>query len=105
MDEVSRLQGRDEESKPADFFDYIFDTGTGGLSAIMLGRLEMSVNECLQEYETLGENVFAHRRAEINYPATLPVFTVHITLIQIFFHIMAPNPSQYMGNMQKNPRM
>jgi hypothetical protein len=47
--------------------------------------------------------VFGRLRAalvEINYPATLPVFTVHITLkvigiTQIFFHIMALNPSQY----------
>jgi hypothetical protein len=36
--------------------------------------------------------------AEINYPATLPFFTVHITIIvigitRIFFHIMALNPS------------
>jgi hypothetical protein len=67
---------------PCHYFDYIFGTGTGGycinfyeqvwkltfygghfsLSAIMLGRLRMDVNECLKFYGELGSEVFGHPR-------------------------------------------
>ncbi|KAF4539652.1 Calcium-independent phospholipase a2-gamma [Lasiodiplodia theobromae] len=48
--------------KPHHYFDYIVGTSTGGLSAIMLGRLEKDVDFALAQYDTIGEIVFAHPR-------------------------------------------
>ncbi|EWG38305.1 hypothetical protein FVEG_01563 [Fusarium verticillioides 7600] len=44
--------------KPCEVFDMIGGTSTGGLIAIMLGRLEMSVDECIKEYNALMGDVF-----------------------------------------------
>jgi predicted acylesterase/phospholipase RssA len=50
--------------KPCDYFDMIGGTSTGGLIAIMLGRLHMTVDECTNAYTSLSDKVFeqkAHR--------------------------------------------
>ncbi|KAK4900239.1 hypothetical protein LTR27_002463 [Elasticomyces elasticus] len=47
---------------PCHYFDYIGGSSTGGLIAIMLGRLRMTVPDCIHEYETLGEAVFGKPR-------------------------------------------
>ncbi|KAL9617923.1 MAG: hypothetical protein Q9160_007289 [Pyrenula sp. 1 TL-2023] len=44
--------------KPCEVFDLIGGTSTGGLIAIMLGRLDMDVNECISAYNRLMESVF-----------------------------------------------
>ncbi|KAI5252859.1 phospholipase, patatin family protein [Aureobasidium subglaciale] len=48
--------------KPCDYFDMIGGTSTGGLIAVMLGRLEMSVDECIEAYIQLSEDVFHPKR-------------------------------------------
>ncbi|KAH0368016.1 phospholipase, patatin family protein, partial [Aureobasidium melanogenum] len=48
--------------KPCDYFDIIGGTSTGGLIAIMLGRLEMSIDECIDAYKTLSGDVFHKKR-------------------------------------------
>lgn len=42
-------------------------TSTGGVIAIMLGRLEMTVGECIEAYTSLSDKVFEkeHRRVNI----------------------------------------
>ncbi|KAH0544750.1 hypothetical protein FGG08_001117 [Glutinoglossum americanum] len=58
---------------PCHYFDYIGGTSTGGLIGIMLGRLRMNINDCITEYETLGDQVFGHPRiASIRGP--IPAF-------------------------------
>lgn len=47
---------------PCHYFDYMAGTSTGGLISIMLGRLRMSIDDCITEYENLGPKVFAHPR-------------------------------------------
>ena len=47
---------------PCHYFDYIAGTSTGGLIGIMLGRLRMTVDECIADYERLGGEVFGHSR-------------------------------------------
>ncbi|KAJ6437506.1 reverse transcriptase [Purpureocillium lavendulum] len=47
--------------KPCEIFDLIGGTSTGGLIAIMLGRLEMDVDECITAYSDLMESVFNER--------------------------------------------
>ncbi|KAK4867695.1 hypothetical protein LT330_001205 [Penicillium expansum] len=46
--------------KPCEIFDLIGGTSTGGLIAIMLGRLEMDVDECITAYVDLMRTVFEH---------------------------------------------
>lgn len=48
-----------EEVIPADFFDLIIGTSTGGIMALMLGRMRMSVGECINAYRNLSCKIFA----------------------------------------------
>src|SRR5690242_7546111 len=43
---------------PCDYIDMIGGTSTGGLIAVMLGRLRMSVDECMDAYASLSKEVF-----------------------------------------------
>ncbi|OQV11228.1 hypothetical protein CLAIMM_15091, partial [Cladophialophora immunda] len=47
--------------KPCELFDLIGGTSTGGLIAIMLGRLEMDVDECITAYNRLIKAVFEEK--------------------------------------------
>ncbi|KAF7173630.1 hypothetical protein CNMCM6106_007691 [Aspergillus hiratsukae] len=47
--------------KPCEVFDLIGGTSTGGLIAIMLGRLEMDVDECIAAYTNLAADVFGEK--------------------------------------------
>ncbi|KAF3179444.1 hypothetical protein TWF751_000297 [Orbilia oligospora] len=44
--------------RPCDYFDMISGTSTGGIIAIMLGRLQMSIDECIQAYRDMAKRVF-----------------------------------------------
>ncbi|KAF3925993.1 hypothetical protein ABW20_dc0107511 [Dactylellina cionopaga] len=63
----------EEVTKPCEVFDLIGGTGTGGLIAIMLGRLRMSVQTCKDVYTRMTRYVFEtdKRFAGIPYGETL----------------------------------
>ncbi|KAF4338524.1 hypothetical protein FBEOM_7563 [Fusarium beomiforme] len=62
MQETRRLEGPGaEHKKPCDYFDLIGGTSTGGLLAIMLGRLQMDTRLCIQTYKSLSKEVFARK--------------------------------------------
>ncbi|KAK7911821.1 FabD/lysophospholipase-like protein [Apiospora marii] len=48
---------------PCHYFDYIAGTSTGGLSAIMLGRLRMTVGQAISAYKTFGDTIFGKPRS------------------------------------------
>ena len=51
--------------RPCHYFDLIAGTSTGGLIALMLGRMQLTVDECITAYEDLSAKVFPkprHRR-------------------------------------------
>ncbi|KAI9685599.1 MAG: hypothetical protein M1822_004457 [Bathelium mastoideum] len=50
-------------SSARQYFDIVAGTSTGGLIAIMLGRLSMPVADCLCEYQTLRTMMFSEREA------------------------------------------
>lgn len=54
---------------PCHYFDYMYGTSTGGLISVMLGRLRMTVPQCLEIYRQVGDDLFGHRRN------TLPLAT------------------------------
>ncbi|KAH6985405.1 hypothetical protein EDB80DRAFT_224855 [Ilyonectria destructans] len=58
----------DSPPKPCDYFDMIGGTSTGGLIAIMLGRLRMTIDECITAYTSLPDKVFEKKshRVKIN---------------------------------------
>ena len=47
---------------PCHYFDYIGGTGSGGLIAIMLGRLKMNVHESILAFDALLKEVLYHKR-------------------------------------------
>ncbi|CAE7234346.1 unnamed protein product, partial [Rhizoctonia solani] len=47
---------------PYQHFDVIAGTGTGGIIACMLGRLQMPIDKAIQEYVKLAEDVFKDKK-------------------------------------------
>ena len=64
---------REAIPKPCDYFDLIAGTGTGGLIAIMLGRLRLDVETCKEVYIRMTKRVFETDKtfAGIPYRSTL----------------------------------
>lgn len=54
------MHGVDSNNPPklCDYFDLIGGTSTGGLLAIVLGRLRMTIEECRNAYLTLSKEAF-----------------------------------------------
>jgi hypothetical protein len=85
LKELMNAINSEKPPKPCDVFDMICGTSTGGwavvfplrlmvmanhesrLIAIMLGRLGMSVEECIQEYKKLGSRVFSSSTHRIGW--------------------------------------
>lgn len=68
-----RAPRRHEIPKPCDHFDLIVGTGTGGLIALMLGRLRLDLETCKELYVRLTRIVFQTDKtiAGIPYRSTL----------------------------------
>ncbi|KAF5605085.1 calcium-independent phospholipase A2 [Fusarium pseudoanthophilum] len=68
-----RAPKRHEIPKPCDHFDLIVGTGTGGLIALMLGRLRLDLETCKELYVRLTRMVFQTDKtiAGIPYRSTL----------------------------------
>jgi hypothetical protein len=56
-----------KDVEPHDIFDLVAGTSTGGLIAIMLGKLGMTVEQCIDAYYRLSETIFGskHLRARV----------------------------------------
>ncbi|GES56908.1 FabD/lysophospholipase-like protein [Aspergillus terreus] len=69
MDRLNHAREQDKlpRVKPCEVFDLIGGTSTGGLIAIMLGRLEMEVDECIDAYSNLATSVFRERLRSIPF--------------------------------------
>ncbi|KAI0098636.1 acyl transferase/acyl hydrolase/lysophospholipase [Nemania sp. FL0031] len=63
MEEIqTKLPGPEPTPKPSQYFDLIGGTSTGGIIAIMLGRLNMDVGDCLTAYRDLAKIAFVPRK-------------------------------------------
>ncbi|KAI3609228.1 hypothetical protein WG66_010568 [Moniliophthora roreri] len=56
-----------KEPKPCEVFDFIIGTSTGGLIALLLGRLGLSVDEAKEKYLDLGEKIFVGNNGVLGY--------------------------------------
>lgn len=56
----------DDPPKPCNLFDMIGGTSTGGLIALMLGRLEMTVDECIDAYKAMSPQIFTKLHHRVN---------------------------------------
>lgn len=57
--------------KPCDYFDMIGGTSAGGLIAVMLGRLEMTVDACINAYSELSSKVLEKKAHRVNIKGQL----------------------------------
>ncbi|EIW77896.1 FabD lysophospholipase-like protein [Coniophora puteana RWD-64-598 SS2] len=58
---MQRIQAKDNlptTPEPHTYFDMIGGTGTGGLTALLLGRLRMPIDEAIKAYDDLNHRVF-----------------------------------------------
>ncbi|CUA76200.1 Protein Ycf2 (chloroplast) [Acorus calamus] [Rhizoctonia solani] len=62
MNRLEDLQSDGVKLNTADYFDVIAGSGTGGLSACMLGRLRMPLDSAIEEYAKLIQEVFADKK-------------------------------------------
>ena len=66
MEAMNRCRGEKEELHPWQVFDMIGGTSTGGIIAIMLGRLRMSLEDCEMAYLALSRKIFTPKRQKGN---------------------------------------
>ncbi|KAL2886104.1 putative acyl transferase acyl hydrolase lysophospholipase [Ceratocystis lukuohia] len=59
MENIRDAEGLPDIPRPCEKFDLIGGTGTGGIAAIMLGRLGMSIDDCIKAYKELCNAAFA----------------------------------------------
>jgi patatin-like phospholipase/acyl hydrolase len=50
-----------QEVQPHEIFDLVAGTSTGGLIAIMLGKLGMNIEECIRTYHDLSTRIFGKK--------------------------------------------
>jgi patatin-like phospholipase/acyl hydrolase len=65
MEALQHKLNTDDTPRPCDIFDLICGTSTGGLIALMLGRLRMTVQEAITYYRDFSEKVF---KDTLSYP-------------------------------------
>jgi patatin-like phospholipase/acyl hydrolase len=59
MDRIQKVKEKlGQTPLPCEWFDLIVGTSTGGLIALMLGRLKLSVNQAIDAYKDLAEEGF-----------------------------------------------
>ncbi|KIJ49325.1 hypothetical protein M422DRAFT_246416 [Sphaerobolus stellatus SS14] len=58
MKRLKQRENLDEMPKPSDYFHLIGGSGTGGIIALLLGRLKLTAEDALKEYIFLLEQIF-----------------------------------------------
>ena len=62
---LMKIINPDAPPKPCEYFDMIGGTSTDGLIAIMLNRLEMNIDECIDAYVALFDQEFQKKRHRV----------------------------------------
>ncbi|KAI0866531.1 acyl transferase/acyl hydrolase/lysophospholipase [Xylaria cubensis] len=69
MRKVAEAEKKPDTVRPCDYFDLIGGTSTGGIIAIMLGRLEMTVDACIKAYRKVATQAFTPKFGRM-FPAS-----------------------------------
>ena len=56
----------EDPPKPCDYFHMICGTSTGGLIALMLGRMRLSIDKCIEAYSEMSPHIFTHLHHRVN---------------------------------------
>lgn len=84
VEEVARLEAAQGQAmtpkRPCDYFDLIGGTSTGGLLAIMLGRLQMDTASCIRTYRSLSKRTFSRYTS---LPLVQPMLTAASALVGV----------------------
>ncbi|EGO53756.1 hypothetical protein NEUTE1DRAFT_74639 [Neurospora tetrasperma FGSC 2508] len=67
MKRIKEKQGLAEIPKPCDYFHLIGGIGTGGIAAILFGRLRMTTTEALTGYENIASEIFSTRKRRLEF--------------------------------------
>lgn len=62
MLQVQIQNNLDHRPEPIECFDFICGTSTGGIIAVMLGRLGKTLDECETLFRTFGEKIFEKKQ-------------------------------------------
>ncbi|PGH12599.1 hypothetical protein AJ80_06657 [Polytolypa hystricis UAMH7299] len=65
MENIRKTKGLDRVPRPCEYFDLIGGTSTGGIIAIMLGRLGMTADECIRAYRKVAQQAFTPKRTSL----------------------------------------
>lgn len=57
----------EDELRPCHYFDFMYGTSTGGLIATLLGRLRLTVPQCLELYREVGNDLFGTKRSVVPF--------------------------------------
>jgi patatin-like phospholipase/acyl hydrolase len=63
-----------DKLQPWEVFDMIGGTSTGGLIAVMIGRLRMTLDQCEEAYLDLGKRIFQRKYNPVDIPHRLKNF-------------------------------
>ncbi|CAN9133988.1 unnamed protein product [Alternaria alternata] len=72
MEQIRDDCGLEETPRPCKYFSLIGGTSTGGIIAIMLGRLGMTVKQCLEAYKRMAEQAFTPKGNVFSRTFSLP---------------------------------
>jgi len=74
MDRIMFDENLESAPLPCEYFDLIGGTGTGGIIALMLGRLRLSVDETIKHYIQLINTVFLDKNGVFFGAGKEPMF-------------------------------
>jgi len=99
----------DKIPKPCEYFDLIAGTGTGGLIAIMLGRLRMNTKDCMRVYVQMTRKVFETDKTIAGIPYRSTLFKASMledairACVRSFEHERDENPDDVFRDMPNSP--
>jgi len=79
MEKIREHHRLDHTPRPCEQFDLIGGTSTGGIIAIMLGRLGMTVDECIQAYRKFAPRAFNPNLTPICFATLMGAFSTFLT--------------------------
>ncbi|KAK5634402.1 hypothetical protein RRF57_010115 [Xylaria bambusicola] len=96
---------REQIPKPCDHFDLIVGTGTGGLIAIMLGRLRLDLEQCKELYVEMTRMVFETDKTIAGIPYRSTLFKASMLEHAIKEAVRMHTVSDNEGNDSSTPTM